>query len=79
MEVFSVTSLEIECISFRLRCHYLLLAKVILYASSNSHLLRPTLSYCFANFYKKQITATQVFSTELMFVIPYFVADPIFS
>ena len=27
----------------------------------------------------EQITATQVFSTELMFVIPYFVADPIFS
>ena len=53
MEVFSVTSLEIECISFRLRCHYLLLAKVILYASSNSHLLRPTYSYCFASFYKK--------------------------
>ena len=27
----------------------------------------------------EQITATQVFSTELMFVIPCFVADPIFS
>ena len=27
----------------------------------------------------EQITATQVFSTELMFVIPNFVADAIFS
>ena len=27
----------------------------------------------------EQITATQVFSTELVFVIPNFVADPIYS
>ena len=27
----------------------------------------------------EQITATQVFSTELMFVIPSFVADPFYS